>query len=192
MLCTASMKKIDERFMSDPAVRVGFQREEWDIFVNIIGKHVAMVEAFSREEAHIKSRAEMALFATASIDSFAWLATARDAANTAKDQLDQRIALLRDPMTDTPEVEAYRKLQAVECLRKHLTALTVSTARWLRSAGADPEKISWDLVPEEEFHQRELMYGKYDLTDDQEIEATFIEAVHDPSQPQHNTKEVLK
>ena len=190
MLRTASMKLIDEKFMSDPAVRVGFQREEWDIFTNIIGKHRVMVEAFSREEEHIKSRAEMALFATASIDSFAWLATARDAANTAKDQLDQSIALLRDP--HTPEVEAYRKLHAVECLRKHLTALTVSTARWLRSAGADPEKISWDLVPEEEFHQRELIYQKYDLTDEEEIEATFIEAVHDPSQPQHNTKEVLK
>ena len=187
MLRTASMKLIDEKFMSDPAVRVGFQREGWDIFTNIIGKHVAMVEAFAREEQNIASRSDLALFATASIDSFAWLATARDAANTAKDQLDQRIALLRDP--HTPEVEAYRKLHAVECLRKHLIALTVSTARWLRSAGADPEKISWELVPEEEFHQRELSYRKYDLTDEEEIEATFIEAVHDPSQ--HN-KEVLK
>ena len=76
MLHTTAMKLIDEKFMSDPGVRVGFQREEWDIFVNIIGKHVAMVEAFSREEEHIASRSDLALFATASIDSFAWLATA--------------------------------------------------------------------------------------------------------------------
>lgn len=176
-MITTTMLTIDERFLSDPAVKADFGGEsaEYAIFDDTVATHLTMVKAFERDASRTDRRT-LSAFTKTTMQSFAQLLQIRTKVAATKAAL---IAKLKDQQNDWTtgyQVETYQALRRTEVLRRYLEALAISTARWLRCHYGDPEEIAPLLgVESDEIHR------VYDLTEERQLAASMLEAIHDPA-----------
>ena len=170
---TATIQKIDERFLSDHAVEAAFcgAREEWVTFADTVAIHLTMVKAVAHEEPPFTTFTAYQDFYMCRAGSFIELLRIREKVHATKAPL---IALLKDQGQSRRgwSVETYRKLHATEVLRRHLDALTRATRWWLKLP-LDYGLEGWDGVPG--------MGSPGARTEEQECAAILIEAVGDPT-----------